>query len=1433
MTLTVPNLHTSFPTTPHNPISALLTLFLPSEILITRLTDATKLRTDLAKHCAAGSAVYIMQFNVADEKDKPAYEWAWKDLYENGYWGRTEGLDTFFVGGDADGWIVGVMVFEGEAMVSKDDSYDAVMGILKRQQSRIGQYTSSDAPLHPHTNTTPPTSPYLQPSPAPATPQSSTLRLRRLRRLNRPTLDLRIPEMEDAFANYDGSGGILDGWVGGSGGSVSLSDGAVGGGGSEEDSFIVEEFDDAGVEGNVRERMVGVGERVGEDGKGDVVCAERERGERGVVVDEGCGVTNSADSILGGTSMEVDDGVPALHLDNEQPTSNHFPSIPSDANINDAPPQNNDVTLRTDASTDRIPSTPTEAVVVVGATSNPDASTQHLHSTSSNLIITNTPHQIRHKRSPPILSPSNPIILPDSPPHQHPTNTPTSKIKRPRASTKTHTTRPTSRPPTTRPTSRPPTTSQTEFVDLATTPDDPPTRPRTTTDVESRMTSVMETTVQKIKEVVAGAESSEGVARGVWAIEGHLRVLVEGCFGKRRRFDGRRREGGSVGGLRLEGWGGGVGSADGAVRRGEGGEGEGFATVSGEGEVGVSSVLSVRWDQGKRRAVAGESRMEGGGVRSADVSLSRDEGDVLATVLSESGVRGSSVLAVSRGNDKRRAVDGEGRVEGGEERASESFERARKRRRHASTANQPSVVVVAPTRTPNPIPAATPKPRSPPSPSAQLALAPDATLSSSPSSATRKISSTVGTTRENSVEITSVVPGPASRSRSVAGMGRPTSVLRDVGAFRRAEGSAWGVEVGGEERRRGGGEVDRNDIGGSQRSCREEGEWRDGRWGREYVSLVKIPEDKIGLVIGYKGRTVKGIEEQFCVKIRVCELWQGEVVTKVVSIVGRGEEGKERVGRARRRVLVVIGGERSGVVGGHGGGYGGGGGGGDGYGGGGGSGYGGMHGFGGGDGSGGWGGGSGYGGGWGDQQPERRYSGGAERPSSGARRPQDAPSASTPVPRSAERMSSSGSYLSGRGEGGNSVASWFGSETPRPRRDSTVANRVVRHHLGEEWGGGDGRSVRGGFLESSRPSFGSQSDGWGGGWNGETSAMIHNRLPMEWGTRTPRRIPTPPPINWGRPRRYQARSPTPPMPASHPHYGPGLSDGYIGLLPIEKWNEVKRREGVLNGCAISLDVYQDEEDVMQLGCQHMYHSFCSTTWFKINGVCPILSAELLSAGLCLVVPKQAVRVHDVMGDEEVGSFEKTSECTSAPDDSIESGSVLHNPSPVPFLPLEIVRVIARLSYPRTTQLMRRACKAWRNVIVEGDVVWAGWRTYTRGFDDCWQWASQWPHHKILHAYMKDSDAAKREWTLNHSIMKDTDLPLFDALLQAGVGQFDLDGMFQAAAYFGQVKLVKRCLECRTPLMNIYFYPALDMAAQLGESLQTQASTILALELSTD
>lgn len=57
-------------------------------------------------------------------------------------------------------------------------------------------------------------------------------------------------------------------------------------------------------------------------------------------------------------------------------------------------------------------------------------------------------------------------------------------------------------------------------------------------------------------------------------------------------------------------------------------------------------------------------------------------------------------------------------------------------------------------------------------------------------------------------------------------------------------------------------------------------------------------------------------------------------------------------------------------------------------------------------------------------------------------------------------------------------------------------------------------------------------------------------------------------------------------------------------------NNNNKEEEFQNTCAICLEIYENEEELIKLKCNHHYHPICITQWFKMTDTCPLCKYKI-------------------------------------------------------------------------------------------------------------------------------------------------------------------------------------------------------------------------------
>ncbi|CAA3009392.1 E3 ubiquitin ligase BIG BROTHER-related [Olea europaea subsp. europaea] len=74
----------------------------------------------------------------------------------------------------------------------------------------------------------------------------------------------------------------------------------------------------------------------------------------------------------------------------------------------------------------------------------------------------------------------------------------------------------------------------------------------------------------------------------------------------------------------------------------------------------------------------------------------------------------------------------------------------------------------------------------------------------------------------------------------------------------------------------------------------------------------------------------------------------------------------------------------------------------------------------------------------------------------------------------------------------------------------------------------------------------------------------------------------------------------------------GLTADTIASLPSVNYKSQSIQDGSSDSCIICRLDYEDGDTLTLLSCKHSYHPECINNWLRINKVCPVCSAEVVS-----------------------------------------------------------------------------------------------------------------------------------------------------------------------------------------------------------------------------
>ncbi|XP_022877162.1 E3 ubiquitin ligase BIG BROTHER-related-like isoform X2 [Olea europaea var. sylvestris] len=77
----------------------------------------------------------------------------------------------------------------------------------------------------------------------------------------------------------------------------------------------------------------------------------------------------------------------------------------------------------------------------------------------------------------------------------------------------------------------------------------------------------------------------------------------------------------------------------------------------------------------------------------------------------------------------------------------------------------------------------------------------------------------------------------------------------------------------------------------------------------------------------------------------------------------------------------------------------------------------------------------------------------------------------------------------------------------------------------------------------------------------------------------------------------------------------GLTAETIASLPSVNYKSQSIQDGNNDSCVICRLEYEDGDTLTVLSCKHFYHPECINNWLRINKVCPVCSAEVVSSSV--------------------------------------------------------------------------------------------------------------------------------------------------------------------------------------------------------------------------
>ncbi|KAJ3039936.1 hypothetical protein HDV00_011602 [Rhizophlyctis rosea] len=122
---------------------------------------------------------------------------------------------------------------------------------------------------------------------------------------------------------------------------------------------------------------------------------------------------------------------------------------------------------------------------------------------------------------------------------------------------------------------------------------------------------------------------------------------------------------------------------------------------------------------------------------------------------------------------------------------------------------------------------------------------------------------------------------------------------------------------------------------------------------------------------------------------------------------------------------------------------------------------------------------------------------------------------------------------------------------------------------------------------------------------------------------------------------------------------------------------------------------------------------------------------------------------------------------------------------IPSLPPELISPIAQTADPTSSRNLRATCKDFRALISLADLIWAegGWRHFTRGLDNCWQWALRNWHTKVLWAYIDDVEPKDRRAFFLHAVDRGDQDTFLELMRETGLDGFGIKATLLREALF--------------------------------------------------
>ncbi|KAJ3041203.1 hypothetical protein HDV00_009741 [Rhizophlyctis rosea] len=150
-----------------------------------------------------------------------------------------------------------------------------------------------------------------------------------------------------------------------------------------------------------------------------------------------------------------------------------------------------------------------------------------------------------------------------------------------------------------------------------------------------------------------------------------------------------------------------------------------------------------------------------------------------------------------------------------------------------------------------------------------------------------------------------------------------------------------------------------------------------------------------------------------------------------------------------------------------------------------------------------------------------------------------------------------------------------------------------------------------------------------------------------------------------------------------------------------------------------------------------------------------------------------------------------------------------------FLPPELLREIARLCEPQTSQTLMTACRgnrAIRTLIKESDVTWAeaGWRRYTVSLKYCWAWAMENFHEEVILAYLPALRQKEQHRALRNAAYYGQEAIVQKVISAQEIQAKVLNCSLIIAAFAKQVNMVKLLVDLGAEDRNPVFHVPTDV-----------------------